>query len=362
MASWKVPIAFEPRWYNESIWWPHLRKLAPVDSFVKSCAAVLAASFTSAATSSSTPCGGVEPGWCERMTKAAARVLVHLGDGRALQALDRDGASIDLGDDLLDAVVLRYDDVELLHHLACLDATSQLKEGLLEHAAHRCVGVVKVLEPLLLVGLEQLPQQGGGRLEVVARAAYLSLVEGLDERPTQPLVWHGCVGRGCVGRTGEYAQVLGRDVVVGVGLPERRAEAQVVEHDPKRPQVVGHARRVLGQLCSVDLALVIHGPQQHSRHLGRAVAGAWDLAAKGLVERAEDVEVDDLPRAAVADGVERLEVGVDAALGVHVLERPAQVGGDVADGGPILTGDVLVVDRVLEGAVGQLQHQDEAVL
>ena len=97
-------------------------------------------------------------------------------------------------------------------------------------------------------------------------------------------------------------------------------------------------------------------------HLGRAVAGARHLVAKGLADLAEDVEVDDLPRVAVANGVERLEVGVDAALGVHVVERSPQVRGDVADSGPVLSGDVLVVDRVLEVAVGQLQHEQELVL
>eukprot|EP00964_Phaeocystis_antarctica_P020545 scaffold11355_cov59-Phaeocystis_antarctica.AAC.7 len=141
----------------------------------------------------------------------------------------------------------------------------------------------------------------------------------------------------------ELTQVAKRDVVVGVGLPERRAKAQV--------------RRV------VDLARVlVSGSEQDLGHLGRAEAGAWHLAAKALANLAEDVEVDDLPRVAIADGVERLEVGVDAALAVHVIEGQAQVGGDVADGGPVLSGDLVVADGVEEAAVGQLQHQDEAVL
>eukprot|EP00964_Phaeocystis_antarctica_P083580 scaffold52577_cov64-Phaeocystis_antarctica.AAC.1 len=158
----------------------------------------------------------------------------------------------------------------------------------------------------------------------------------------------------------ELAQVAESEVVVGVGLPERRAEAQVVEHDTKRPQVIRLARHVLLEKRRVDLARVlVGGGEQDLGHLRRAEAGARDLVAKGLADLAEDVEVDDLPRVAVADGVERLEVGVDATLAVHVVERQAQVGGNVADCGPVLSGDLLVVDCVLEVAVCKLQHDQE---
>eukprot|EP00964_Phaeocystis_antarctica_P023382 scaffold13088_cov56-Phaeocystis_antarctica.AAC.7 len=102
------------------------------------------------------------------------------------------------------------------------------------------------------------------------------------------------------------------------------AEAQVVEHHAKRPQVIRFARHVLLEKRRVDLARVlVGGSEQDLGHLGRAEAGARDLVAKGLVNIAEDVEVDDLPRVAVADGVERLEVSVNAALTVHVIERQA---------------------------------------
>eukprot|EP00964_Phaeocystis_antarctica_P047110 scaffold27240_cov64-Phaeocystis_antarctica.AAC.6 len=182
-----------------------------------------------------------------------------------------------------------------------------LKEGLVEHALHRARCRLKVLQSLLGIGLEQLPQKGGGYRQVDRSVRPSSVVKRLVESLTQ---------RHRVRRSSELLQVAESNVVVGVGLPERRAKAQVVEHDTKRPQVVGHARRVLRQLRSVDLALVVHGSQQHPRHLGRAVAGARGLVAKGLADLAEDVEVDDLPLVAVADGVEQLEVGVDAVLAV----------------------------------------------
>eukprot|EP00964_Phaeocystis_antarctica_P099381 scaffold65219_cov60-Phaeocystis_antarctica.AAC.4 len=142
----------------------------------------------------------------------------------------------------------------------------------------------------------------------------------------------------------ELAQVAESDVVIGVGLPERRTEAQVVEHDAKRP-------------CTRPALLRRPCPGH-----------PWPVAAPSpsragrLVDLAEDVEVDDLPRVAIANGVERLEVGVDAALAVHVVERQAQVRGNVTDGGPVLSGDLVVVDGLQEAAVSQLQHQDEAVL
>mmetsp|Transcript_35178 Transcript_35178/g.83009 ORF Transcript_35178/g.83009 Transcript_35178/m.83009 type:complete len:238 (-) Transcript_35178:264-977(-) len=73
MTPFKVPIAPAPRWYNESMWPPIFGKFALGDFPVKSCAAVLAVSLTSAATSSNTSCSGGS-GLCERMTKAVGTV------------------------------------------------------------------------------------------------------------------------------------------------------------------------------------------------------------------------------------------------------------------------------------------------
>eukprot|EP00964_Phaeocystis_antarctica_P135231 scaffold99599_cov57-Phaeocystis_antarctica.AAC.1 len=109
--------------------------------------------------------------------------------------------------------------VELLQ--CCRVHAQRLEEGLLEHRLDRPVGQLKVLQSLLSVGLEQLPQEGGCRREVDARATLLSLVEGLVERPTQRRVWRGR----------ERAQVFGCDVIVDVGEPERPPEAEVEEHD-----------------------------------------------------------------------------------------------------------------------------------
>ena len=251
--------------------------------------------------------------------------------------------------DQLESVPLNPVDlfVNFLH--CCSVHVHRLEEGLLEHAAHRRVCFVKVIEPLLLIGFEQLPQQDGSRLQLDLCTVYLSFIEGLVERPTQRQVWLGC----------EYAQVLGRDVVVDVGQPERPPEAQLVEHNAKRPQVVGHARHVLAQLCSIDLTLVIHGPKQHSRKLGRAVPGARGLVAEGLADLAEHVKVDDLPRVAVADGIERLKVGVNAAraLGVHVVQGRGEVAHDMADSREVLSRKMLVVNCVQQSAVGQLHHK-----
>mmetsp|Transcript_5322 Transcript_5322/g.17105 ORF Transcript_5322/g.17105 Transcript_5322/m.17105 type:complete len:223 (+) Transcript_5322:1391-2059(+) len=178
----------------------------------------------------------------------------------------------------------------------------------------------------------------------------------------------------------EHEKVLALNIVVGIRLPERRAKAEVVEHDAKGPQVVGNARLVLLQLLHpVDLArlvrrlkqlaLLVGRLQQHPRHLGRTVAGARHLAAEGLAQLAEGVEVDELKPEANGDGIERLEVGVNAlSNGVHVVERTGQVRGDRADVGPVAVGDVfgvndvLFVNCVLEAAVRELQHDEKVVL
>eukprot|EP00964_Phaeocystis_antarctica_P056859 scaffold33581_cov62-Phaeocystis_antarctica.AAC.4 len=113
----------------------------------------------------------------------------------------------------------------------------------------------------------------------------------------------------------------------------------------------------LMSLLSIDLALVVHGPKQHSCHLGRAVAGARGLATKGVVELAENVEVDDLPRGTIAYGVERLEVCMDAFLGVRGVQGVGEVVHDIADRNEVLSRELVVVDCLQQGAVGQLHHE-----
>eukprot|EP00964_Phaeocystis_antarctica_P084926 scaffold53580_cov65-Phaeocystis_antarctica.AAC.9 len=67
-----------------------------------------------------------------------------------------------------------------------------------------------------------------------------------------------------------------------------------------------------------------------------------------------------MQRVVVANTVGQLEVGAaDPPLGVHFVEPLGQGRGDVADGDEVRAGDVLVVDRVLEGATRQLHHNQE---
>eukprot|EP00964_Phaeocystis_antarctica_P097361 scaffold63493_cov69-Phaeocystis_antarctica.AAC.2 len=155
----------------------------------------------------------------------------------------------------------------VLHNLlqSCCIHVLALEEGLLEHALHEGGCRLKVSQPCLGIGLEQLPQKGGGHFQIDGGVALLSVIKRLVEHLAQRLrARHGS----------ELTQIAESDVVVSVCLPKRPAEAQVVEYHAKRPQVVRLARHVLlekRRVIHLARGLVGRG-EQDLGHLGRAEA------------------------------------------------------------------------------------------